>query len=170
MDCSPGEGNGNSLQYFCLVSPMDRGAWSTAVHGVAKSWTRLKWFSMDCSSPGSSVRGDSPGENTEVCCHALLQGTFPTQRLNLSLLCLLHWQVGINRTHESLIIRWKNLYSFFSIFVFIKKIILPTFQNRVKSVVSKLSFLNVICIMKMFKHTQKLSRIEWWTLYIITYV
>ena len=37
---------------------------------------------------------DSPGKNTGVGCHALLQGIFPTQRLNLCLLCLLHWQVG----------------------------------------------------------------------------
>ena len=34
---------------------------------------------MDCSPPGSSVHGDSPGENTGVGCHALLQGIFPTQ-------------------------------------------------------------------------------------------
>ena len=38
---SPGEGNGNPLQYSCLENPMDRGAWWAAVHGVAKSWTRL---------------------------------------------------------------------------------------------------------------------------------
>ena len=36
---SPGEGNGNPLQYSCLENPMDRGAWWAAVHGVAKSWT-----------------------------------------------------------------------------------------------------------------------------------
>ena len=38
---SPAEGNGYPLQYSCLGNPMDRGAWWTAVHGVAKSWTRL---------------------------------------------------------------------------------------------------------------------------------
>ena len=38
---SPGEGNGNSLQYSCLENPMDRGTWWSTVHGVAKSWTRL---------------------------------------------------------------------------------------------------------------------------------
>ena len=37
---------------------------------------------MDCSSPGSSVHGDSPGKNTEVGCCALLQGIFPTQGSN----------------------------------------------------------------------------------------
>ena len=34
---------------------------------------------MDCSSPGSSVHGESPSKNTRVGCHALLQGIFPTQ-------------------------------------------------------------------------------------------
>ena len=38
---SPGEGNGNPLQYFCLGNPIDRGAWWTLVHGVTKSWTQL---------------------------------------------------------------------------------------------------------------------------------
>ena len=33
---SPGEGNGNSLQYSCLENPMDREAWQATVHGVAK--------------------------------------------------------------------------------------------------------------------------------------
>ena len=33
---SPGEGNGNPLQYSCLENPVDGGAWYTAVHGVAK--------------------------------------------------------------------------------------------------------------------------------------
>ena len=34
-----GEGNGNPLQYSCLENPMDRGAWWSTVHGVAKSRT-----------------------------------------------------------------------------------------------------------------------------------
>ena len=33
---SPGGGNGNPLEYFCLENPMDRGAWWAAVRGVAK--------------------------------------------------------------------------------------------------------------------------------------
>ena len=33
---SPGEGNGNPLQYSCLENPMDRGAWWATVHGVTK--------------------------------------------------------------------------------------------------------------------------------------
>ena len=36
-----GEGNGNPLQYSCLGSPMDKGAWQAIVHGVAKSQTQL---------------------------------------------------------------------------------------------------------------------------------
>ena len=76
---SPGEGNGNSLQYSCLGNPMDGGAWWATVHGVAKSRTQLSDFTMarglcssdqirsvaqscpilcdpmDCSLPGSSV-------------------------------------------------------------------------------------------------------------------
>ena len=49
---------------------------------------------MGCSPPGSSVHGDSPGKNTEVDGHPLLQGIFPTQGLNLRLLHLLQWQEG----------------------------------------------------------------------------
>ena len=41
---------------------------------------------MDCSPPGSSVHGDSPGKNTGVGCHAHLQGIFPTQGSNPGLL------------------------------------------------------------------------------------
>ena len=42
--------------------------------------------SMDCTPPGSSVHGESPGKNTEVDCHSLFQGIFPTQGWNLGLL------------------------------------------------------------------------------------
>ena len=38
---SPGEGNGNPLQYSCLGNPMDGGAWWATVYGITKSWTRL---------------------------------------------------------------------------------------------------------------------------------
>ena len=38
---SPGEENGYPLQYSCLENSMDRGAWWTTVHGVAKSQTQL---------------------------------------------------------------------------------------------------------------------------------
>ena len=38
---SPGEGNGNPLQYACLENSMDGGAWRDIVHGLTKSWTQL---------------------------------------------------------------------------------------------------------------------------------
>ena len=43
---SPGRGHGNRFLYTCLENPMDRGAWSAIVHGVAKSQTWLKQLSM----------------------------------------------------------------------------------------------------------------------------
>ena len=80
-------------------------SWLAAIHGVAKSrtrlsdWTELSWIMnwavclvtqlcptlcnpMDCGPPGSSVHGDSPGKNTRVGCYALLQEIFPTQGSN----------------------------------------------------------------------------------------
>ena len=41
-----GEGNGTPLQYSCPENPMDGGAWWAAVHGVAKSRTRLSDFTF----------------------------------------------------------------------------------------------------------------------------
>ena len=46
LDDRSGEGNGTPLQYSCLENPMDGGAWKAAVHGVAKSWTRLSDFTF----------------------------------------------------------------------------------------------------------------------------
>ena len=45
---SPGEGNGNPLQYSCLENPMDGEAWWATVHRVAKSRTRLSDFTSLC--------------------------------------------------------------------------------------------------------------------------
>ena len=79
---SPGEGNGNPLQYSCLENPMDREAQQATVHGVAKSWTQLSNFThsplieigLPCGSPGEESAcnvgdlgsipelGRSPGE------------------------------------------------------------------------------------------------------------
>ena len=41
-----GEGDGTPLQHSCLENPMDGGAWEAAVHGVAKSRTRLSDFTF----------------------------------------------------------------------------------------------------------------------------
>ena len=65
----------------------DREAWSTAVLLclVAQPCPTLCNL-MNYSLPGSSVHGNSPGKNTGVGCHALLQGIFLTQGSNLHLL------------------------------------------------------------------------------------
>ena len=46
---SPGEGNGNPLQYSCLENPMNRGAWQATVHVVTKSQTGLSDFTFTFS-------------------------------------------------------------------------------------------------------------------------
>ena len=43
---SPGEGNGNPLQYSFLENPMDREVWWATVHGVTKSWIQLSNFTF----------------------------------------------------------------------------------------------------------------------------
>ena len=52
-----GEDNGTPLQYSCLETPMDGGAWLAAVHGVTKSQTRLSdfpfHFSLSCIGEGN---------------------------------------------------------------------------------------------------------------------
>ena len=59
--------------------------WNIIGDLVAKSCLTL-CDPIDCNSPGSSVHGIFPGMNTEVACHFLLQGIFPTQGSNLGLL------------------------------------------------------------------------------------
>ena len=44
---SPGEGNGNPVQYSCLENPIDRRTWQATVHGIAKHQTRLKQLSTN---------------------------------------------------------------------------------------------------------------------------
>ena len=46
LSCSCGEGNSNPFQYSCLENPMDGGAWWAAVHGIARSRTRLSDFTL----------------------------------------------------------------------------------------------------------------------------
>ena len=52
--------------------------WMSVLCLVSQSFLIL-WDHMFCSSPGSTVHGDSPSKNAGVGCHALLQGIFPTQ-------------------------------------------------------------------------------------------
>ena len=57
---SPGEGNGNPLEYQCLGSPMDRGAWRATVYGVAESGTRLSdTWDLVSLRVASIAQGDS---------------------------------------------------------------------------------------------------------------
>ena len=53
---------------------------------------------LDCSPQGSSVHGDSPGKNTEMGCHVLLQGIFPTQQSNLGPQHC--WQILYHLSHQ----------------------------------------------------------------------
>ena len=61
---------------------------------------------MDCSLPGSSIHGDSPGKNIEVGCHALLQGIFPTQGLNPHLPPCRWILYHLNHWRSSWILEW----------------------------------------------------------------
>ena len=47
MGRSPGEGNGNPLQYSCLETPLDRGAWRATVHGLQRA--RHDWNDLACT-------------------------------------------------------------------------------------------------------------------------
>ena len=68
-----------SVKWESLTSP--------CLYSAVLSQSRLTLCDpIDCSPSGSSVRGDSPGKNTRVGCHALLQGIFPTQGSNPGLL------------------------------------------------------------------------------------
>ena len=56
LSAKVGEGNGTPPQYSCLENPLDGGAWWAAVHGVAKSQTRLSdftYFSLSCIGEGN---------------------------------------------------------------------------------------------------------------------
>ena len=72
-----GEGNGTPLQYSCLENPMDRGAWWAAVHGVAKSRTRLSDFTFtlhfhalekEMATHSMFLPGESQGRRSLVGC------------------------------------------------------------------------------------------------------
>ena len=60
--------------------------WLCVVLGLVAQLCPTLCDPMDCSPPGSSVLRDSPGKNTRLGCHALLQGIFPIQGFNPGLL------------------------------------------------------------------------------------
>ena len=61
---------------------------------------------MDCTLPGSSVQGDSPGKHTEVGCHALLQGIFPIQGSNPGLPHCSHILYHLSHQGSPRILEW----------------------------------------------------------------
>ena len=74
------EGNCPGFLWFICLQPLTLSLFSVLCL-VTQSCPTL-CDPMECSPPGSSVHGDSPGKNTGVGYHVLLQGIFPTQRLN----------------------------------------------------------------------------------------
>ena len=70
---SPGEGNGNPLQYSCLENSMDRGTWWATVHGAAKSWTWLSDWHLLCE-PRSPLYCFT-GMNWGLCCVHIMDKT-----------------------------------------------------------------------------------------------
>ena len=61
-------GHSNTLQYFCLENPMDRGAWRAIVHGVTKSWTRLSDWAYKRTQLWSNfyIPGDGSGRGRRM--------------------------------------------------------------------------------------------------------
>ena len=57
---STGGGHVNPLQDSCLETSIDRGAWWDTVHGVAKSWTRLRTHTCGILVPQSGIEPESP--------------------------------------------------------------------------------------------------------------
>ena len=53
---SPGEGNGNPLQYSCLENSLDRGAWQAVAHGLTKGQTRLSMYAYMHTALGNSLK------------------------------------------------------------------------------------------------------------------
>ena len=74
---SPGVGNGNPLQYFCLGNPMDRGAWCATIHGVAKSQTQLSPFTFFLLSYKEGFQGGSVVNNPSASAEGTNTGSIP---------------------------------------------------------------------------------------------
>ena len=87
-----------TMEYYSAIK-----AWrSDTLYNMDESWKHCVLSRLSCDSlwlhalqPARLLcPRDSPGKNTGMSCHALLQGIFPTQGSNPSLSCLLHWQAG----------------------------------------------------------------------------
>ena len=103
LHCADAEG---SQRVTTCLGHMKKHFESQGEHSWLPALCGLSCFShvQLCNPMGYSPRlfwpWDSPGNNTGVACHALLQGIFPTQGYLLHLFHLLHWQVG------SLLLAW----------------------------------------------------------------
>ena len=71
---SSGEGNGNSLQYFCLENPMDRGAWRVTIHGVTKSRIQLSDYHTHRGDPATHPPPPLPSLQRGVTSHLCQAG------------------------------------------------------------------------------------------------
>ena len=85
---SPGEGNGNPVQYSCLENSIDRGAWWATVHGITKTGTRTEWLThthtgrqWGVQAEGRFHKGSDAGngsgywrENQHCCCSIKFEG------------------------------------------------------------------------------------------------
>ena len=78
-----------SLTYTCFLLPLLFCMCAKSVQSCL-----ILCDPVDCNLPRLLCLWHSPGNNTGVGCHALLQAIFPAQGLNLHLSCLLHWQAG----------------------------------------------------------------------------
>ena len=89
---SSGEGNGNPLQYSYLENFRARGAWWATVYQVVKRHSSIELSCVRVFVPPWTIAArllcpwNSPGKNTGVGCHSLLQKIFPTQESNLGVL------------------------------------------------------------------------------------
>ena len=110
---SPGGGHGNPLQYSCLESPMDRGAWRAAVHKVAKSRTWLESHMTE-----TTERARSMVVNCTVSSDWILntRGGFPSKTVSTRKL-----QTRKGDRHVDYFFSWSHLHSevYFIISVFI---------------------------------------------------
>ena len=102
---SPGDGNGNSLQYSCLENSMDRGAWRATVHGVPKEWDTTEHI----SPPPLCTRKRRVNKLLEILING--EGCFSSPKQPDSCLSVLHLVtsiIGLPLTpHLSFVFSWR---------------------------------------------------------------
>ena len=116
LNSSFGDGNGTPLQYSCLENPMDGGAWWAAVHGVARSRTRLKQlhfhFSLSCIGEGngnplqcSCLENPRDGGAWWAAIYGVAQGRTRLKRQQQQQQQTLHWWFTMCTGHA---VFWEN--------------------------------------------------------------